>query len=821
MPPSLASVQRIFTAACELRGEARTQLLQRECGNDAELHAAVLALLRSDESAAIFGDPQLDAMRATLRPDATPLPARIADFEVLDVLGRGGMGIVYRGRQQNPAREVAIKVLAPHAGGPQARARFQLEAEALGRLQHRGIAQILAAGNWSSPAGEQPFLAMELVRGQPLLAWAAAAQPDLPTRLGALIELCDAVHHAHQRGLIHRDLKPGNVFVDDDGHVKVLDFGIARLVDDDRSATLQTHTGEVLGTLAYMSPEQANGLHDRIDVRTDVYAAGVLGYQLLAGVLPIAVDAPSLTANLRRIAEADPLPLGRHDRSFAGDLETIFAKALRKEPEHRYASMQAFGDDLRRFLAHEPIAARPTTFGYLASRYARRHRGLVAGLALALVAMVGGTTASVLWALRADANAVRATQAEGAAKANEQRALTAEQAANTAATEARRAESAAKDEAQVADSVTRFVEELFSQAAPEIAQGHELSVKDLVRRGAAMVRDGLGDQPLRRARLARLLGTVLTTIGDAKTALPLAEDAVKTLAAQLAPDDPRLLEAKHTLASNHFARGDGKSAEALFAEVLAAAERAGSRDPDLIARCHEGLGACASTRGDLDGALQHYTAMQAARRDHPDPDVRGLDLMRLGVVYNQRRDSERADELFSQAYELLRKGNNPTHTAQLASNLGILRLRQGRLDEAEELFQDALALGDRALGPEHPIQMRRLCNLAGLYSQQERLAEAEPLLVRALAIGDKAGSDQDDVTANVLMNLGNVRLQQGQHEAAVPLYERAAGIYERRFGKKSRDLADALENLARSKEELGRTDEARALRARVAAIRGH
>jgi tetratricopeptide (TPR) repeat protein len=648
------------------------------------------------------------------------------------------MGVVYRAGSRQPARDVALKVLAPGCGGPKrARAsRSRRGARPPAAPRHRADPR---RRHLHSPHGEQPFLAMELVRGEPLHRW-ATKHTRRTAPAGVLLELCDAVHHAHQRGVIHRDLKPGNVIVDEQGRAKVLDFGIARSSTTTARRTLRTHTGQVLGTLAYMSPEQANGT-DRVDVRTDVYALGVLGYELLTGSVadrrrrcrPLSAKACAP----RRVEEAAAARRAR-DARLRGDLETIFGKALRKEPEQRYASAQAFADDLRRFLAHEPIARgrrRSATSRPLRApppRPRRRHR-------------------SPCWRCSA-ARRPRCCLGEGL-------------------------------RADAAESVTKFVEELFSQAAPEIAQGRTMTVVDLVRRGGTMVQEGLGDQPVRRARLARLLGTVLSEMGDHKAALPLAETAMTTLAAQLPADDPRLLEAMLTLAACRFTASDIAGAEPLFADVLARHERAGrGRDSGQFARAHEGLGACASLRRDLDKALTHYTTMQEARAADPSPDVRGLDLMRLGVVHTQRGDEAAADAALVAAYELLRTGKNQVAAAQLASNLGILRLRQGRPDDAEPLFAEALAIGDRTLGPEHPYQMRRLCNLAGLYSQRGRLDDAEPLLRRALAIAERAETGQGDVTANVLMNLGNVRSARGAHTEALDLYRRAAALYEAASG---------------------------------------
>lgn len=478
-----ALVQRLFLAACRVQGAERAAVLDAECRGDAALRREVEDLLRLDAGTPFLDEDDLRELRAPLAAPA-PLPDRIAGFRILSVLGSGGMGVVYRAEQANPPRQVALKVLAPGLGDAAARSRFALEAEALGRLQHPGIAQILQAGTYTSPAGEQPFLAMELIDGEALPDWAARTRPGPRAALQLLIEICAAVQHAHQKGLIHRDLKPGNVFVDRQGRAKVLDFGIARFVDGTR--TLQTMTGQVLGTLAYMSPEQANGHHDRIDVRTDVYALGVIGYELLAGALPIDVQGAPFTTALRRLVEEEPLPLGQHDRRLRGDLQTIFAMALRKEPHRRYGSAQALADDLQRYLAHEPILARPATTIYLVQQFARRHRGLVAGGVLAGLALVLGTVVSLAWAVRAEA-----------------------------------AERQAKAEARVANRTVEFVRGLFAAAAPRVALGQTITARDLVAEGSRNIGRDLADEPVLRARLAGLLGNVLIELGDHTTAEPM------------------------------------------------------------------------------------------------------------------------------------------------------------------------------------------------------------------------------------------------------------------------------------------------------------
>ncbi|MBL8736626.1 MAG: serine/threonine protein kinase, partial [Planctomycetes bacterium] len=534
-----ARIHRIFLLAVEQSGEARAHCLAAECGDDAELRREVEALLRSDESDVFLGEAGLAVVRQTLGDDGEALPERIGGFHIVEVLGRGGMGVVYRARQDQPPRDVALKLLAPGIGGAQARARFALEAEVLGRLQHPGIAQIHAAGTDTSGPGERPFLAMELVRGLPLDRWRAERSPSRGACLALFAELCDAVHHAHQKGVVHRDLKPGNVMVDEHGRAKVLDFGIARFVDADAGHTARTHTGQLLGTLAYMSPEQANGAFDQVDVRSDVYALGALGYELLSGQPPLQFGDAPLTQCLRAIVEQEPRPLGDVDQSLRGDLATIVHKALQKDPARRYPSAQALADDVRRFLAHQPIEARPPTASYLVARFARRHRGLVAGAVLATLALVVGTTLSVRWALHAE-------RAEADARTQATLARTAETAAVQQSALAQQAATRANEEARVANRVTEMLRTLLVPASPETAGARDLSAKELLLAGRARLDAELAADPNATARVALILGEVFVGLGDLTLGEGYMANAERALRAETVGDDRRLVEALHT-----------------------------------------------------------------------------------------------------------------------------------------------------------------------------------------------------------------------------------------------------------------------------------
>ena len=780
-----ALLRDLFAAACRLDGAARAAFLAAECGADAALRGELEELLRLDVNSRFLGEAELSAMRVDLGESAAVLPERIGSFQVLGLLGRGGMGVVYRARQEQPAREVALKVLAPGLADGAGKARFAMEAEALGRLQHPGIAQIHEAGTYRSAAGEQPYLAMELVSGVPLHVWAATRRADLAARLGLLIEICEAVHHAHQKGLIHRDLKPGNVLVDAADHPKVLDFGIARFVAEDPSRTLQTLTGQVLGTLAYMSPEQASGQSSQIDIRTDVYALGVVGYELLAGALPIELTDSSLTGQLQRLATVEPTPLGQHDRRLRGDLQTIFAMALRKEPERRYDTAQALADDLRRYLAHEPIRARPATASYVVRRFARRHRALVAGVSIAVLAMVAGTTASLLWATRAEA-----------------------------------AERAAQEEARVANRVVAFVQGLFSAAAPSRARGKELSAREVVEAGRAGLLLELADEPLLRARLAMFLGRSLIELGGHDAAEPLLADAVGVYRRAPVGEERRLLEAIYLHGRSLHLLGRLDEGRRCFETAIAMHTRAGApRSPDIaMARAY--LAVIADEQGELATARAEFAIAAEEMRVRSDPSGEAQVLMLLARSHERQREFDEAERCFLRVAELVSETTDPLLAGIVATNLGNLRAAQRRFDLAEADFRRALELGERDLGKEHPALIRRLCNLAGVFGATGRIAEAEPLLERAVAISTGVDSRHDDGVSTVLLNLANVRTAQTRYREALELFERAAAIHERRTGPGGRALSAVLEKMAVLHEYLGEPERAVELRRRIAAMGG-
>jgi tRNA A-37 threonylcarbamoyl transferase component Bud32/tetratricopeptide (TPR) repeat protein len=389
-------IVELFNAAAELPPTERAGFLAEACGSDFDLQGEIESLLACDAAGAVLEQPALGSVdvASLCEPalDAT-LPERIGAFEILGLIGVGGMGVVYRARQKSPARIVALKLIRPDITSRDSRRRFATEMETLALLRHPGIATIHEAGTVVTPSGAQPYIAMEYVEGQPLLTFASEHQLGRRARVELLARVSEAIGHAHQRGVIHRDIKPANILVEQvDGvpQPRVIDFGVARMVGSDGAATTATVQGQVLGTLSYMSPEQIDGDPRAVDTRSDVYALGVVGYQLLSGKLPIEVPESSFYAAARVVHDNPPLPLAARDRSLRGDLNTIVLKALAKNPDERYESATALAADLRRHLAGEPIEGQPPSTLYLFRRYVARHGLIVAAAGIALMGLVAG-----------------------------------------------------------------------------------------------------------------------------------------------------------------------------------------------------------------------------------------------------------------------------------------------------------------------------------------------------------------------------------------------------------------------------------------------
>ena len=408
-------VWAVFDQLAGVPAEEREAVLRAICGDDQALRTEVDRILAVDDRLASaegegsFLRSPLHRYPAPSQPGSDGVPGhpvtlsrdhlvKVGRYRVLRLLGEGGMGAVYEAEQDSPHRAVALKVIRPGLVSPALVKRFAQEVEILGRLHHPGIAQIHEAG---LAEDGRPFFAMEFIRGLALDEYVRRHGLDPTAGVGLLARVCDAVQHAHDRGVVHRDLKPANILVEDTGQPKVLDFGVARATGADlQSGAGLTRTGQMLGTPTYMSPEQVNADPAAIDHRADVYALGVILFELLANRLPYPLENRPLAEAARLILEHDPPRLGSINPELSGDLETIVAKALEKDRARRYPTAAALAADLRRSVAHEPILARPPSVLYHLRQFARRHKALVVGVAATVAALILGLVGTMLFAVR-------------------------------------------------------------------------------------------------------------------------------------------------------------------------------------------------------------------------------------------------------------------------------------------------------------------------------------------------------------------------------------------------------------------------------------
>ncbi len=443
-------VQQIFEEALRLPPADRPGFLEEACTGDQELRASVKSMLahhaETDSEFLQPADPDATVSDPRRSELTDPMVGRrIAGYRIKRLIAAGGMGSVYEAVQEKPRRRVALKVMKRGIASRSALRRFEFESQLLARLRHPNVAQVYEAGTHDDGQGGVPFFAMEYVpNAKTITIFAQEKKLTTRERLDLFAKVCDAVHHGHQKGIIHRDLKPGNILVDSAGEPKIIDFGVARATDSDLAVTtLQTNVGQIIGTLQYMSPEQCEGDPTDLDTRTDVYALGVVLYELLTGSLPYDLSRAAVYEAARIIREQEPAKPSTIDRTVRGDVETITLKALEKDRERRYRSAEALADDLRHYLRNEPIQARPPSLSYQFSRFARRNRAVVIGIAAFFLVLIGGIVATG-FALS------RALDAEGLAETRRVEAVKAQERAEDAEAAESRLREVAQDERDAA-----------------------------------------------------------------------------------------------------------------------------------------------------------------------------------------------------------------------------------------------------------------------------------------------------------------------------------------------------------------------------------
>ncbi|RMF80161.1 MAG: serine/threonine protein kinase [Planctomycetota bacterium] len=755
----------------------------RACRDNPEMARRLDSMLASDRSsgASLDARPRHDPTGAAdeSAAPAAAIPDRIAGYAILELLGRGGMGVVYRARQERPARLVALKLIRPDLVSPSSLRRFELEAHALGQLQNPGIAQIFEAGAASVGNVPCPWFAMELVDGRPVDEYAKTHGLGITQRVELLARIADAVQHAHQKGVIHRDLKPGNILVTSDGQPKILDFGVARVIGADSAiGTLDTRPGQLCGTLPYMSPEQIEGDATALDTRSDVYALGVLAYELLTGAALYDLEGKSLPQALRIVAETEPQAISTHDARLRGDLDTIVAKALEREPARRYPSAAQFAADLRHYLRDEPISARPPRLSYQLRKFALRHRAAVIGAAAAALAVFAGFIGTAF----------------GLMQANRQRNL-------------------ALRQAHIAQAVSDFVrEDLFAQADPATETDRALTLRAALDNAAAGLGKRFSDEPLVEAALRVTVGSLYRKLGAYELANDHLTRAV-ALRSQAAGDrNTETLEALRELAILRDRQGRYDESIALHERVLALRrDLLGPASPATLTSMND-LGKVYDEQDRYDEAERLYLdALETGRRELGESDTVTLTAMhQLGTLYDRLSRWDEAERLKSRVLEVRRRtlGNEHPDTLGTINNLAMHYDRRERFDEALELYTEALAIHRRIHGPDHPNTLIVMNNIGMHYVDRGDFASAEKWLSETLERRRHALGDEHPHTLSSLNNLALVYMYLERFADAEPLFREVIETNRRLFGAEHKDTFTAAFNLAAAFQRQQRYDEA-------------
>jgi serine/threonine-protein kinase len=670
------------------------------------------------------------------------------------------MGTVYLAFRDDDQyrKRVAIKLISDAPTGDLVR-YFRRERQILAALEHPNIAQLLDGGTTEDG---RPYLVMEYVEGKPIHQFCAERQLPVSERLVLFRHVCAAVQHAHRNLVVHRDIKPGNILVTADGVPKLLDFGIAKLLNPELAGEALTATRFAM-TPEYASPEQAKG--QPITTATDVYSLGVVLYELLSGRLPYAFTTRQPLEILRAVVEQEPqapsAAVARPDtpvavskgiptmgaaegtrqrlrRRLRGDLDNIILSALRKEPHRRYASVEAFSDDLARYLERRPIRARPATIAYRMGKFLGRNRLAVGSAALFVVLLVGFTASTLVQSRRAEQERDRAERE--------------------------------RDKAQ---KIAAFLVDLFRTSDPAQAKGHEVSAREVMDRGAERVAAELQDQPDIQASLMHTLGSIYRSLGQHQRSKELLEAALQRRQRLLGSRHLDVADTQVELGITLTEQGEYEKAETVKAEALAARRVLLSGDhPDVI-NAIQSLGVTRWNKGDLDGAESLYREALAMRR-------------RTGQAEDRR-------------------------LANNIHNLGLVRAEKGDLAEAGRLFQEGLEMRRRVLGPDHPDVAGSLLGVAGARFMSGDLAGAEGPLREGLALQRRLFGDRHPDVAGGLNNLGELLFERGEYVDAEAVHRQALSLRRETLGSEHADVGASLMSLARALQRQGRLVEAEGL----------
>ena len=764
-----ARLQELFHRAAELSEADRRAFVDVECGEDRSLATDVLAMLSADASSAPMIDGGLaQAARQVLGPISAVSLADFGAYRVREVIGEGGMGVVYRAERDDLGSTAAVKVLRDAWLSPARRERFASEQRILAQLNHPGIARLYDAGTF---ADGTPWIVMEFVQGETITAYCRRTHATAAECLRLFRAVCAAVQHAHEHAVIHRDIKPSNILITSAGDVKLLDFGIAKqLAEHDESAD-HTRTGLRLLTPAYAAPEQVRG--DPVGLHTDVYSLGVVLYELLTGRLPFDLtrhtpeeavsiiathepERPSVVARRKPTADAP-----QHAGATAwSDLDVLCLTAMHKDPQRRYRTVEALTRDVDNYLAGEPLEAQPDSVRYRAGKFVRRHwrevsaASLVAVLVIAVVAFY----------------TVRLASARDVALAESART----------------------------QRIQAFTLNLFRGGDEAVGPADSLRVVTLLQRGEQEARL-LDREPEIQAELYATLGGIYQQLGrleHADSLLRAALDRRQRLGpAQTAAVADNLV----ALGLLHLDRAQLPDGERFIREGLTLAKRELPVAHPVLARATAALGQALEEKGEYAEAVAvlgeavrlHWLA------DSASPDLTAT-LRQLGSTHFYAGDFDLADSVNRQVLAMTKRQLGERHplVADDLVNLGATKFERGAYSEAEAYYRDALAITRPFFGDAHHRTAGNLVMLGRTILYQQRFEEAEPLLREALAIRERVYGPLHPSVASVLNELGNLSMSRQQLDEAEEYYRRMASIYRAIHGDRHYLLAVAVSNEA-------------------------
>ncbi len=859
MNASAASAKSIFLQAVELPTPAeRDAFLAAQCGSDAELRREVEELLRHQAAAGSFLETPLSAVVVDPHPKLNSLPkerpgTRIGPYKLLQVIGEEGMGVVYMAEQSEPiARRVALKIIKPGMDSRQVIARFEAERQALAMMDHVNIAKIIDAGTVGQvsnlplefrqvenlPHLGRPYFVMELVHGVPITQYCDDNRLTPRERLELFVPVCHAIQHAHQKGIIHRDIKPSNVMVtlyDGQPAPKVIDFGVAKATEQKLTErTLFTQYGTMVGTLEYMSPEQAEMSALGVDTRSDIYSLGVLLYELLTGSTPLThkrMKEAAYAEILRMIKEEEPpkpstrlsdsgealasISANRYTepakltKLVRGELDWIVMKTLEKDRNRRYETANGFAQDVQRYLNDETVQACPPSALYRFRKFARRNKGPVLAASLISLALIAGMVGTTTGLIQAEHARQAEAEQRQLAQVNEQKAL-----------DAAEAEKNAKETAEAREAETRavldFVEQkVFAAAGPEGEQGglgREVTLRKAVEAALPFVETSFPKQPNIEARLRSTLGIAYLNLGEAAKAAEQFQAVRKLYTQHRGPEHPDTLTSMANLAKCYAELGRYTDALKLREQTLALRKaKLGPDHRDSLWSMND-LANSYFALGRHADALKLHEQTLVLRKvklgpDHPDT-LRSMN----SLANNYEAHSRHADalELREATLALVRVKFGRDHSMTLISrsNLANSYDHLGRYTDALKLRQETLDLYRAKFGPDHPDTLRNMRNLAGTYMRLNRHAEALKLYEETLALYDaKLGTDHPD-TLGTLGGLASAFEAHGRLAEALTLTQEALDLIEAKLGPDHPQTLQMMCRVATYLRHLGRDAEA-------------